>query len=343
MDPISQGTVAALLPQTVLSRENIRWFTLCGLCAGLAPDLDILINSSEDPLLFLTYHRQFTHALVFIPIGALCVASFLWLVLRKKLNFKQIYLACLLGYTTHGFLDACTTYGTQLFWPFSDYRVAWNNISIIDPLFTIPLVLAVIVGVVSRKRWVSITGVTWLVVYLTFGFIQNYRAEQATLALARSHGHETNELSVQASFGNNLVWKAIYEDKGTYHVNAIQVGIGSEPQVCGTASQATKLNIPLHYPWLTESQQLTDVHRFTWFSQGYVGLDENDPNRVIDIRYSTIPNRVDGFWGIKLDRNAPPDQHVLYATNERVDPGAPTTLWNYINGIGCRPLSEVVG
>lgn len=113
-------------------------------------DLETLIQSSKDPLLFLEYHRQFRHALLFIPIGALICALLLFPII-KNLSFKQIYFFCFLGYATHGLLDACTSYGTQLFWPISDMRFAWHSISIVDPLLTLPMVALIIIAAIRRK------------------------------------------------------------------------------------------------------------------------------------------------------------------------------------------------
>ena len=143
-----------------------------GALAGLAPDLDVLIRSNADPLLFLEYHRQFSHALVFVPFGALLVAWPLYFFARKSLSWRQTYLACLAGYATHGLLDACTSYGTQLFWPFSDARVAWNNSSIVDPLFTLPVLALVIAAATLGKRLLGILAMAWALFYLGFGWVQ---------------------------------------------------------------------------------------------------------------------------------------------------------------------------
>jgi hypothetical protein len=78
MDPLTQGTLGAALPQATAGRARMGLATLAGFAGGMAPDLDVLIRSSEDPLLFLEYHRQFTHSLVFIPVGAAVVAALLW-------------------------------------------------------------------------------------------------------------------------------------------------------------------------------------------------------------------------------------------------------------------------
>ena len=117
MDPISQGTVGAAFAQSTANKKNILRIGIIGFLAGLAPDLDVLIRSTDDPILFLEYHRQFSHSLFFIPFGSLFVALLIFPLVKGSMGFKTVYLASFLGYATHGLLDACTSYGTQLFWP----------------------------------------------------------------------------------------------------------------------------------------------------------------------------------------------------------------------------------
>ena len=112
MDPISQGTVGAAFAQSSANKHNIVKISVIGFIAGLAPDLDVLIRSSTDPILSLEYHRQFTHSLIFVPLGALIVTLLLYPLFRKSISLKTVYLASFLGYATHGLLDACTSYGT---------------------------------------------------------------------------------------------------------------------------------------------------------------------------------------------------------------------------------------
>ena len=115
MDPISQGTVGAAFAQSTANKSNIIKIGIIGFLAGLAPDLDILIRSENDPILFLEYHRQFSHSLFFIPLGSLIVAILIFPLFKKSMSLKTIYVASFLGYASHGLLDACTSYGTLLF------------------------------------------------------------------------------------------------------------------------------------------------------------------------------------------------------------------------------------
>ena len=74
MDPLSQGPVGAAFAQSTANKNNLLKMGVIGFLAGLAPDLDVLIQSSTDPILSLEYHRQFSHSLFFIPFGSLIVA-----------------------------------------------------------------------------------------------------------------------------------------------------------------------------------------------------------------------------------------------------------------------------
>ena len=184
MDPVSQGVVGAAFAQTAARRTTLATVAWYGALGGMAPDLDVLFQSSTDPLLFLEFHRQFTHSLVFIPVGALLVFLALRVVANRikilqGLTTSQAYLACLMGYATHGLLDSCTSYGTQLFWPFSDARVAWDTMSIVDPLFTIPLLVFVIAAARTQRQWLSWLACGWMLSFFALGWMQHERAMQA--------------------------------------------------------------------------------------------------------------------------------------------------------------------
>ena len=144
MDPVSQGLVGAAVPGSVSNKNELRLAVLVGFLSGLLADIDVLIRSSHDPLLSIDYHRHFTHSLIIIPLGGLVAAGILWIFLRRRLGFGKIYIYATLGYATHALLDACTNYGTSLLWPFSEMKVAWNIVSVIDPVFTLTLAVLLI-------------------------------------------------------------------------------------------------------------------------------------------------------------------------------------------------------
>ncbi|NND00718.1 MAG: metal-dependent hydrolase [Gammaproteobacteria bacterium] len=334
MDPLTQGVLGTSATQVVANHREKLMAGLLGFFSGAAADLDVLIKSVDDPLLALEYHRQFTHALIFIPIGALlCAGLFYGLIFRKKLTFVRTYIFCFAGYSTHALLDACTTYGTQLLWPFSDQRIAWNNVSVVDPLFTVPLMVLVGMAMLKRSHALAVSGVIYVVFYLSLGVFQNSRAENIAGQLAASRGHQPVTLGVKPSFANLIIWKSVYEYRGRFYVDGIRILLNTSV-IEGSSTE--KLDLARHFPWLKPtSQQARDVERFRWFSNQHLGIDPDNPQRIIDIRYSLIPNRMDGMWGVVLNRDADQGAHVKWTTTR--PQGAEinqsfATLWSMIKG-----------
>ena len=299
----------------------------------MAADLDVLIRSAEDPLLFLEYHRHFTHALVFIPIGGLlCALVMHGLFARRTLPFSRTLLYCTLGYATHALLDACTTYGTQLLWPFSDARFAWNTVSVVDPLFTLPLLALVMFGVLRHRPMLARVGLVWAVAYLGLGLVQRDRAVEMGYEIAAARGHAPVRLEAKPSFANIVVWKVVYETEDAYFVDAVRAGVA--PKVY-PGDRVAKLDVARDFPWLDPaSQQALDIERFRWFSNDYVAMDPLHPNRIIDVRYSMIPNQVNALWSIELKPDAADSDHVAYRTDRDANSARVELLWAMISGYG---------
>ena len=333
MDPLTQGVLGASLPQaTAGGRRYAAGAGLLGFLAGMAADLDVLIRSNNDPLLFLEYHRQFTHSLVFIPVGGLICALVLHKLLAKRrgLAFRQTWLFCTLGYATHALLDACTTYGTMLFWPFSDARIAWNTISIIDPLFTVPLLVCVVLAGRRGRPVYARLGLLWACAYMALGLWQRNEAVAMGYALAAERGHQPARLEAKPSIANILVWKVVYETGDHFYVDAVRAGLA--PRVYpGTSVQ--KLDIDRDMPWLDrDSQQARDIERFRWFSNGYIARDPLFENRVIAVRYSMIPNQVAPLWSIELRPEAGRAEHAAYRVHREVGDNRPALMWSMVAG-----------
>lgn len=317
MDVLSQAVLGSSLSQSFTNDKPKQLTALfIGALAGMAPDLDILIRSSEDPLLFLEFHRQFTHSLIFIPFGALICALLFYLFVKNKLSFSQIYLFSFLGFSTHGLLDACTSYGTQLFWPFSNQRVSWNIVSIVDPLFTIPILIGVILAVYKKPFFARITFI-YAVIFLTFGQVQKQRAVDSIEDLVKQRGHQTERVLVKPSFGNRHVWKLIYEYDGRYYVDAVKL-LWNKNIIVGTS--IAKLNVNRDFQWLDATHQQTkDIERFRWFSADFLAVDSKDKNVIFDVRYSFIPNEIKLMWGIELNQDNVENVHVKFATSRNTN------------------------
>lgn len=313
MDPLTQGLLGAAAAQCIAPSEKQRLALGIGALAGMAPDLDVFIRSSNDPLLFLDYHRHFTHSLFFIPVGSMVVALFLFAVLRKKLPFKDLWLYSLLGYGTHALLDACTSYGTLLFWPLSQVRIAWDNVAVIDFFLTLPL--GILVGLAFKKRekrWARL-GLVAVVIYLLLGVVQRERIRNIAEGVIQQRGHAAVRHTVKPTLGNLWLWRSIYEYQGRYYVDALWSLPFRQP-VHYPGSAIEMLDQAAAFPQLKkDSQQFRDLERFRHFSANYLAIHPHRPNVVADIRYALLPNDVTPLWGIALNLEQQ-HEHVAYET-----------------------------
>ncbi|KAA3630070.1 MAG: metal-dependent hydrolase [Proteobacteria bacterium] len=313
MDPVSQGVLGAVFAQTRGPKQGLAKAAVIGAIAGMAADLDILIKSSADPLLAVEFHRHFTHSLLFIPIGGLLCSLLLYPILGKRwrLSYAQTLMWSIIGYATHGLLDGCTTYGTKLLWPLSDQRYSLDIISIVDPLFTVPLLVLVSCAAITRSRQYVKWAMLWGAVYLSIGYLQHERAEAIGFEVAQSRGHQVLRLEAKPSFGNLAVWKVVYETADRFYVDAVKPSF-SEPTIW-PGDSVLKLNAGRDFPWLSpESQQALDIERFSESSAGYIAVDPRNGQRIGDVRYSMLPQKIAPLWGVELSPTAGADDHVAF-------------------------------
>ena len=310
MDPLTQGLLGGTLALSVANKKESRLAAAIGFAAALPADADILIGASDDPLLNIEFHRHFTHSLIFIPVGALVVASILWLPLRKRLGFKSIYFYALLGYATSGLLDACTSYGTHLLWPFSDERVAWSIIAIVDPVFTLVLLIALILGFKYYKPGPARVGLAVAGAYLLFGLWQHQNALEFARELAAQRSHDVQRILVKPTLANLFLWRSVYHSGDVFYVDAIRVGPGPDRYYPG---DAVRMFVPERdLPDLPRDSPLAhDIKRFYRLSNDFVVSDSGRDNVLIDIRYSMLPTSVTPMWGIDFDP-ASPEQRARF-------------------------------
>jgi inner membrane protein len=143
VDSITQAALGAAIGGALAPSGQRRKALLAGALLGTLPDLDVLIDYG-DAVANFTYHRGFSHSLFVLPP----VALLLWLALRRwwapVRDAPGRWLAIvLLALVTHPLLDAHTAYGTQLFWPLDMQPTMWATLFIIDPLYTLPLLIGV--------------------------------------------------------------------------------------------------------------------------------------------------------------------------------------------------------
>ncbi len=305
MDPLTQGLLGAAASQALFSKQLGRKAWLIGAVGGVLPDADVFIRSQTDPLLAIEYHRGFTHALAFIPIGG-AAASLPWLLRRTyRDRWKPVLGAAVAGYATHGLLDACTTYGTQLYWPFSTTRAAWNYISIVDPIFTIILMAGVVCAAILRSRGPAAIALGLCLLYLGWGAMQRERALEAQQRIADDRGHAPVRQDVFPTIGNLFVWRSLYAASDSLHADRIRVPIFGRPEWTPGSAVAALTVDDLSPELRANARILRDFERFRWFSGGWVARSPTDREVIGDARYSLRTESFDPTWGVRFD----PDRH----------------------------------
>lgn len=149
MDSVTQIVLGAAVGEAVLGKKIGNKAMLLGAIAGTIPDLDVLSSHFTDTVTALEIHRGFTHSIFFSVVFGL---FFGWLLSLwdKRAGLKEWWWFWFLCFVTHPLLDAQTTWGTQLFWPL-DLRVAFKNIFVIDPLYTLPFLVFLIWAMLQKR------------------------------------------------------------------------------------------------------------------------------------------------------------------------------------------------
>ncbi|TVR31295.1 MAG: metal-dependent hydrolase [Balneolaceae bacterium] len=300
MDPLTHGLVGATASQSFSDKKKIRPAAFVGAVSAMMADLDFFIHIPSDPLFNIEVHRQFTHSLIFIPVGALIATVLLWLFVKKYLTVKELYFYSILGYTTAGLLDAFTSYGTQLLWPFLDTRFAWNVISVVDPVVTAGLIVFVGLAVWQRKKTMARAAGGWLILFLLFGWLQHSRATSAAQNLAADRGHTIEELVVKPTIANQRLWRAnyIYDDR--IYTDAIRTGIFSGITIYEGESEP-RVIIERDFSGFEGTTLYSDLVRFKHLSENFLIRHPDKPEIIGDARYSMLPTELTPLWGVEID------------------------------------------
>jgi len=300
MDPLTHGLVGATASQSFSDKKKIRPAAFVGAVSAMMADLDFFIHIPSDPLFNIEVHRQFTHSLIFIPVGALIATVLLWLFVKKYLTVKELYFYSILGYATAGLLDAFTSYGTQLLWPFLDTRFAWNVISVVDPVVTAGLIVFVGLAVWQRKKTMAWAAGGWLILFLLFGWLQHSRATSAAQNLASDRGHTIEELVVKPTIANQRLWRAnyIYDDR--IYTDAIRTGIFSGITIYKGESEP-RVIIERDFSGFEGTTLYSDLVRFKHLSENFLIRHPDKPEIIGDARYSMLPTELTPLWGVEID------------------------------------------
>jgi inner membrane protein len=292
VDSLSQLALGAAVGVATLGRRTAIWkAALWGGIAGTLPDLDVLIDHG-DALRNMTGHRGESHALFWLTLFSPVFAALPALLHRQRELFARWWLAMWLALVTHPLLDAMTVYGTRLLLPFSDYPVAVGSVFIIDPLYTVPLVVGV-VAALARREWGGLrwnrAGLVLSTAYLGWSVLAQWHVrEHAQEALAARGAAEVPVLVTPTAF-NTVLWRVVaLHGDGSYDEGFYSLLDNGRPMRLDRFSGSPALHSQL--------AGLDPVQRLGRFSRGFYKLHERDGRAVItDLRMGQEPHYVFSF------------------------------------------------
>lgn len=305
MDPVTHAALGAASAVALLGKFNKQIAWQAGALAAMAPDLDIFIQFSQEPLSLERWHRYITHSLFFIPIGGLIVALFLMCFPHFKKHWKLTIGASLAGYATHGLLDGLTSYGTVLFWPWSESRISWDIIAIIDPFFTIPLVLGTAWSVIHREQKGVMIGLLCAGCFLVFNTFQHQRAIDTIQEYATKNGIDLTRIRAMPELISSTYWRVIAKNKGCFNFSEVRTPLLKESTVIPVAEFLGFNEAELPYA-LTEKQK-QELIVFSWFTDNYMIVANKNPFILADGRYTLGLHPMYSLWGIEL---LPSQKHI---------------------------------
>ena len=334
MDSVTQIALGAAVGEAVLGRKAGWRASLWGGLCGLLPDLDVFWPFA-DPVAAFTWHRGYSHAFAVLVLATPVIA---WAAIRIHPATRPFWrgwlLLAFLALVTHPLLDCFTVYGTQVLLPFSDVPVAWSTIFIIDPVFSVPLILGVLAAqLLARERGLGhrlnhaglAIGLAWLAFTVVAKVHVNRVAEDSLPAGI------TRYLTTPSPF-NAVLWRVVAMTGDGRYLEGYHSLLDAEPRVAFVSR-------PDGHELLEPLRREAPVARLMWFSRGFFAGREQDDGAIAmtDLRmgfeerfvFSFVVGRREGetIGPVAVRRRSPPD----------LPPGMGAGLWNRILGRSPHP------
>lgn len=324
MDSLTQMALGSAVGVAVMGRRVSLWrAALVGALYGTLPDLDSLIDYG-DPIRNVTFHRGFSHSLLYLTLISPLLA---WISARCSARpglFRHWWGAIWLILMTHVLLDTLTVYGTQIAQPFTDRPFGLASLFIIDPFYTLPLMVGLVLGLIRNRRWNHV-GLTISSLYIVWSLgAQQYVEYRVDRQLTASDWPVERRLVTPTPF-NTLLWRVLVMTPEGYREGFYSLVDGERAIDFDRFERNTDL--------YRELRDLWGVQRMAWFSHGFFKMQEWDGQvRITDLRMGQEPFYSFNF--VVAERTPTGLERVPYQLEmERPDIGA-SLRWLGLRALG---------
>ncbi|MCP4077080.1 MAG: metal-dependent hydrolase [Gammaproteobacteria bacterium] len=303
MDSVTQLLLGAATAEASAGRQIGRRAALWGAVCGTLPDLDVLVPLSN-AISDFTYHRSASHSLLVL---AIITPLIVWLIRKlhpdiSKYNYR-LHVMVYLAFATHVLLDSFTVYGTQIFWPIVTTPMTWSTIFIIDPAYTIPLLIGVLTAQLSARkksfgRAINLTGLAISNVYLLWSLTVKLHVDAiAHNTLENVQINASSVLTTPAPF-NTLLWRVLAVNEDYYFEG--YYSIFDESQTITFKQYPRSLHL------LQAITNNKSIQRLEWFTKDFYAASlQQDRIIVSDLRMGSEPDYVFKFAVAKMSNPHP--------------------------------------
>ena len=337
MDSLTQIVLGAAVGEVVAGKKLGNKALLWGAIAGTIPDLDVLVNPLLDTVQQLSFHRSITHSFLFAFVMSPILGWLLHRLYKKyDAGFWPWTWLFFFGFTTHALLDACTTWGTQLFWPFTNYGVAFYNIFVIDPLYTIPflgftLATAFYNRQNPKRRILNYTGLAISTFYLLLSFVFKAQANDVFEQNLQSQSINYQSYISKPTPLNTVFWSVTAQaDNGFYNGFYSLADDNRNVKMEYEAQQKHLLKPYLGHPKLDRLLEIT---------KGYYTVETAPDNGIYinDLRFGKFDDWREGGGGYVFvyhvwKNKAGQLQFDEINNRPKIDRGYLTAYWHRITG-----------
>ena len=227
MDTITQCLLGATTSEVGFRRRIGPTATWLATVSALIPDLDMTLAPFLDEGSVHLSHRGFSHSLLFSLLVPFALAALFRRFSRCK-RYGLLWGCSFVAMLSHPLLDLCTTYGTRVFSPFSEARLAWNFIGIVDFVYT-PILILTLVGCAMHRRWgnpkrtylMGCLGLALSTAYIGLGAFNHHQAVQLATKRARDEGHTLIQVEAYPTIGTILPWRMVYETSDAFYTGRV--------------------------------------------------------------------------------------------------------------------------
>jgi len=334
VDTVTQIALGAAVGEAVLGRKVGRRAPVWGGLCGLLPDLDVLWPFA-DPVAALSWHRGYSHAFVVLVLATPVIA---WAAMRihpaTRPHWRGWLLLVFLALVTHPILDCFTVYGTQVLLPFSDLPVGWATIFIIDPLFSVPLIIGVAAALTVPRHGLGhrlsnaglVIGVVWLVCTVAIKVHVDRVAEESLPAAGT-----TRWLTMPSPF-NGVLWRVVAMTGDGHFLEGYYSLLDAERKF-------SFVSRPDGHELLEPLRGEAPVARLMWFSRGFFAGRERESGDIVisDLRMGLEERPAFSFVVGRREGQAVEPVPVRQEPDPEYPPGLRRRLWDRILGRSSHP------